>query len=455
MQTNQTHASGKILPLYTHQSIIRLFLPLLMEQFLAVTIGMADTLMVSSVGEAAISGVSLVDTVNTLILQVLAALATGGAVVASQYLGRGDKTNARKGASQLYACLIMATGAAALLSVVFCRPILRMVFGSIDEQVMKYATTYFFISAFSFPFMGIYNAGAALFRAQGNSRISMFASLVMNVINIGLNAVFIFVFRLGVMGAALASMIARIFAAVWVTCQLQRPENIMRIEGLKALTPDSAYIHRILKIGIPSGLENGVFHIGKILVSSLISTLGTTAIAANAVVNVLASMANIPGNAVSLAMIPVIGRCIGAGRKDEARSCAGFLMKMAYAGIIATNIVLFAGIPVFARWFSLSDAAHALAVQVTRTYNIVGVLIWPSSFTLPNVLRAGGDAKYTMLVSLVSMWVFRVLLCYLFVLGFGMGLQGVWFGMYVDWLCRTVLFALRYRSGKWMENQVI
>jgi len=446
---------GNEKPLFTRKEIIRLLLPLLMEQFLAVSIGMADTMMVSSVGEAAISGVSLVDSVNTLILQVLAALSTGGAVVASQYLGRGDVRNARKGASQLYTCLLISTGAAALLCIVFCRQILSLVFGEIDEQVMRFAMTYFSVSALSFPFMGVYNAGSALFRAQGNSRISMFASLVMNVINISLNALLIFVFRMGVLGAAVASLISRVFAALWVTKQLQRPANPLRIDGIRALIPDGERIRRILKIGIPAGFENGIFHIGKILVTSLISTLGTTAIAANAVVNALASMANIPGNAVSLALIPVVGRCIGAGRKKEAKSSAAELMKMAYAGIFVANVMLFIGIPLFARWFMLSDEAIQMTVRITREYCVVSVFFWPASFTMPNALRAGGDAKFTMLVSVLSMWMFRILLCYLFVLRLGMGLEGIWYGMYVDWVFRSLAFYLRYQSGRWMEHEVI
>ena len=224
--------------LFDPASLRALLLPLLLEQFLAVSMGMADTIMVSSVGEAAISGVSLVDGVNTLILQVLAALATGGAVIASQYLGRRDTRNARRAASQLYFTLIVSTSTAALLVMALCRPMLRAVFGAIEEDVMRFAQTYFFVSAVSYPFMGIYNAGAALFRAQGNSRISMYASLVMNVINILGNALLIFGLHMGVLGAALATLIGRVFAAAWVTWQLERSENPMRIASLRDLLPD-------------------------------------------------------------------------------------------------------------------------------------------------------------------------------------------------------------------------
>lgn len=442
-------------PMFSAKELRKLLLPLVVEQFLSVSMGMADTMMVSSVGEAAISGVSLVDNVNILILQVLSALTTGGAVVASQYLGRGDARNARKGASQLYSALLIATCFMALLCIALCHPLLRLIFGAIDHDVMGYAQTYFYLSAVSYPFVGIYGAGAALFRAQGNSRTSMFASLVMNVINVAGNALLIFVFKMGVLGAAVATLIGRVFAAMYVTWQMQRARNPMRIAQWRDLLPDMAYIRRILAIGIPAGLENGMFHFGKLLLSSLVSTLGTAAIAANAVTNSLSSMCNIPGNAVSLAMIPVVGRCLGAGRKEEAKRSAGQMMKIATLGLAICNLLSFAVIPLVVTWFSLSPEAAELAVLVMRAFNLVSLPLWAASFTLPNALRAGGDAKFTMTVSMLSMWLCRVMLCYVFVLGFDMGLFGVWLAMFVDWVFRALFFTLRFRSGKWMEHQVI
>ncbi|MBQ2834833.1 MAG: MATE family efflux transporter [Clostridia bacterium] len=442
-------------PLFSRSDIRKLLFPLVLEQLLAVSMGMADTMMVSSVGEAAISGVSLVDNVNVLILQVLSALATGGAVVASQYLGRGDTRSARRGASQLYATLMIITVSVAALCIALCRPLLRLIFGAIDDEVMGNAMTYFYLSAVSYPFMGLYGAGAALFRAQGDSRTSMLASLVMNIINVTGNALLIFVFDMGVLGAAIATLIGRVFAALYVTWRLQRPDNLMRIGSLRDLLPDMPYIRRILSIGVPSGLENGMFHFGKLILGSLISTLGTAAIAANAVANSIGSMCNIPGNAVSLAMIPVVGRCIGAGKKDEAKKNADQLMWIAFWGLAATSVISYAAIPHITSWFSLSPEAAELAVRVIRSFNLMSIPFWATSFTLPNALRSGGDAKFTMTVSMFSMWLFRVLLCYVFVLRFDMGLMGIWTGMYIDWICRTLLFLLRYRSGKWMEHKVI
>ena len=442
-------------PLFGRRALVALILPMLLEQVLSVTMGMADTLMVSGVGEAAVSSVSLVDSINVLIIQVLSALATGGAVICSQYLGRRDRESACRGAAQLYTVLAVSTVAVMLAALLFCRPILRLVFGRIDDDVMAYAEQYFLVSAVSYPFMGAYNAGAALFRAQGNSRISMLASLVMNVLNICGNAILIYGCGMGVLGAALATLAGRVFAAVWVLRRQQQFENPLRITSLAEMRPDRGMILRILGIGIPSGLENGMFQIGKLCVSSLTSTLGTSAIAANAVANSITSLANIPGNTMSLAMIPVVGQCLGAGQKQQARRYAVRLLGIAMAGLAVTNLTLFAAAPLLCALYNLSAQATALCVQVLRWFAVCSILLWAVSFTLPNALRAGGDAKYTMTVSVLSMWLFRVLLSYFFVLQLHLGLLGVWLGMFIDWFFRDVLFLLRFAGNRWMEHRVI
>lgn len=442
-------------PMFSRSALQRLILPMLLEQLLSVTMGMADTLMVSGVGEAAVSSVSLVDSINILIIQILAALATGGAVIGSQYIGRHDEQNARRSAAQLYMVLAVSTLSVMVVTLLLCRPILRVVFGQIDDDVMNYAQTYFIISAISYPFIGAYNAGAALFRAQGNSRISMLASLVMNIINIGGNAILIYGFQLGVLGAALATLVGRIFAACWVFWQQQQFENPLRIDSWQDMRPDRSMILRILGIGIPSGLENGMFQIGKLCVSSLTSTLGTSAIAANAVANSISSLTNIPGNTMSLAMIPVVGQCLGAGEKKQARHYAWLLLGIAVVGMASTNIALFLGAPLLCRLFNLTPEATVMCEQVLRWFAVFSIFFWACSFTLPNALRSGGDTKYTMSVSIFSMWLFRVILSYVFVLQLNMGLLGVWLGMFIDWICRDIFFMVRFVRGKWMEHKVI
>ena len=443
-------------PLFTRQALVALLLPLIAEQALSVTIGLADTLMVSSVGEAAVSGVSLVDSFNTLMIQVMSALATGGAVVTSQYIGHREPKNAKAAAAQILFVLASFSLVVAAVVVVGRHAILRGIFGSIDADVMRYAETYFLLSALSYPFIGLSNAGAALFRAQGNSKISMLSSLVMNVINIGGNAVLIYGFGMGVLGAALASLVSRAVSCLVVLWLLQRPACPLRVEGLKALAPNGSLIRRILRVGIPAGIENGMFQIGKLSVSSLTSTLGTAAIAANAVANTASTFLNIPANAVGMAALTVVGQCLGAGEKEQAVYYSRRLLLTAYCGAWVMNLsaFLFANRFVISL-FNLSPEAQTMALQVMVWFNFVSLFFWPSSFTLPNILRAAGDARFTMAVSILSMWVFRVGFCYVMVLGFHGRLLSIWMGMFLDWVFRSLCFFVRFARGRWMEQSVI
>ena len=443
-------------PLFTRQALVALLLPLIAEQALSVTIGLADTLMVSSVGEAAVSGVSLVDSFNTLMIQVMSALATGGAVVTSQYIGHREPKNAKAAAAQILFVLASFSLVVAAVVVVGRHAILRGIFGSIDADVMRYAETYFLLSALSYPFIGLYNAGAALFRAQGNSKISMLSSLVMNVINIGGNAVLIYGFGMGVLGAALASLVSRAVSCLVVLWLLQRPACALRVEGLRALAPDGSLIRRILRVGIPAGIENGMFQIGKLSVSSLTSTLGTAAIAANAVANTASTFLNIPANAVGMAALTVVGQCLGAGEKEQAVYYSRRLLLTAYCGAWVMNLSAFLFANRFAiSLFNLSPEAQTMALQVMVWFNFVSLFFWPSSFTLPNILRAAGDARFTMAVSILSMWVFRVGFCYVMVLGFHGRLLSIWMGMFLDWVFRSLCFFVRFARGRWMEQSVI
>ena len=443
-------------PLFTRQALVALLLPLIAEQALSVTIGLADTLMVSSVGEAAVSGVSLVDSFNTLMIQVMSALATGGAVVTSQYIGHREPKNAKAAAAQILFVLASFSLVVAAVVVVGRHAILRGIFGSIDADVMRYAETYFLLSALSYPFIGLYNAGAALFRAQGNSKISMLSSLVMNMINIGGNAVLIYGFGMGVLGAALASLVSRAVSCLVVLWLLQRPACPLRVDGLRALAPDGGLIRRILRVGIPAGIENGMFQIGKLSVSSLTSTLGTAAIAANAVANTASTFLNIPANAVGMAALTVVGQCLGAGEKEQAVYYSRRLLLTAYCGAWVMNLsaFLFANRFVISL-FNLSPEAQTMALQVMVWFNFVSLFFWPSSFTLPNILRAAGDARFTMAVSILSMWVFRVGFCYVMVLGFHGRLLSIWMGMFLDWVFRSLCFFVRFARGRWMEQSVI
>ncbi len=449
--------------MFSKNYISRLIWPLVAEQFLAMTIGACDTVMVSSVGEAGVSGVSLVDQLGQLVIQLFAAFATGGAVVASQYLGNKDAENARHSSKQL---LNLCT-AAGLVFVAVCLPLRRVIltwiFGSMETEIMDAALTYFVWILLSFPLLGIYNSCAALCRSMGNSKISLKVSLVMNLLNIAGNALLIYVAKLGVAGAGISTLVSRGVAAVIMVCVLCQKKWPLYLEKIWKVQIDFPLIGKILKIAVPSGIENSVFHIGKTLVYSFMSGFGVTAIAANAISNTVASFSNIPGNAIGLASVTIVGQCIGAGEKQQAKNYGRKMMILSYGGMFVTAGLVFAAAPLVTGIFNLTSEAQTLAVLVIRSCMIANVLFWPMSFTMPNILRGAGDAKYTMLVSNVSMWLFRVLGSYLisrWILGAYPGnthyaLFGVWFGMYIDWICRGIMFFARFCGKKWLEKRVI
>ena len=440
--------------LFSRRDLTRLIVPLVLEQTLAITIGMADTVMVTSVGEAAVSAISLVDSINILLMGLFTAMATGGAIVTAQYLGREDRDNARLSANQL----IFTTTALSLVLMTLClmgqRWLLTVIYGAVEPAVMQGAVTYFFWSALSYPFLAVYNGGAALFRVMGNSKVSLVCSALMNVVNIGGNALLIYGFGMGVAGAAIASLASRALAAVVVTWLLRKPECPLLLDG-SIFMPHRRMIGRILSLGIPNGLENSMFQVGKILIQGLVATMGTVAMAANAVSNSIAGFPNIAGNAVGLALVTVVGQCVGAGELEQARHYTKTLQRVSWSMMIGLNLLLLAVVNPLVGAFHLSGETSALTVEILVTYAIASIVCWTPSFLLPNGLRAAGDARFTMWVSAFSMWAFRIGGCFVYCNLLGLGVLGTWLAMYTDWLFRAIVFSCRHRGDRWLSKKVI
>ena len=435
--------------LFDNKALRALILPLIMDQLLAVLVGMADSIMVASVGEAAVSGVSLVDNIMVLFINLFAALATGGAVIAGQYLGQKNEKQSCRAATQLvWFTTIMAV---LIMALIYCGKwfILHVVFGQIDAEVMGHANTYLLIVTASVPFIALYNAGAAIFRIMGNSRVSMQVSMIMNVINVCGNAILIFGFHRGTEGVAIPTLVSRITAAVLIVVLLCRQNMPIHIDKSLRYRPEWTMIKRILGIGIPNGMENAMFQLGKIIVLSLVSTFGTYAIAANAVCNVVAGFQILPGMAINLAITAVIARCIGAGEHGQAEYYTKKLLKLVYISIWAINLIILALVPAILWAYNLSDVTAQTARGIMYFHAASASLVWPVAFSLPATLRAAGDAKVTMVIALVTMWLFRIVFSYVLGGYFGLGVLGVWIAMVVDWVVRAICMALRYKSGKW------
>ena len=429
--------------MFTRTQLIKLLAPLIVEQILTVLVGMADVVMVAAVGEAAVSGVSLVDSISILIIQFMGAMATGGAVVCSQYLGKRQVRDAGTAAGQLvFVTLAISLGVTAV-ALAGNRRLLSAIFGQVEREVMDNAQTYFLITAMSYPFIGLYNACAALFRSMGNAKVSMFTSLVMNGINITGNAVCVFGLKMGVAGVAYPTLVSRMTAAVLIFVLLQNRHNEIRISGLKALKPHSGMIRTILSVGIPGGLENGMFQFGKIFLQSLVSSLGTASIASYAVACNLVTLLYLPGNALGLGLITIVGQCVGAGKPREAMHYTKVLLAVNYLILAVLSTAMFFGTDLLVSFYNLSPEAAAIS-HVLLQAHCVAMILWPAAFTLPNALRAALDARFTMAVSVFSMWAFRIGFAYLFVYLFDLGVPGVWYGMFIDWVFRALVFAGRF-----------
>lgn len=441
--------------LFSNRELANLIGPLVIEQLLAVLVGMADSIMVANVGEAAVSGVSLVDNIMILIINIFAALATGGAVVAGQYIGRKDEKSACKAATQLV-WFVSLSAVAIMILVYFGKDIiLNQVFGHITAEVKGHADIYLLIVTASIPFIALYNGGAAIFRAMGNSQVSMRVSLLMNAINVTGNAILVFGLRIGTAGVAIPTLISRMVAAIVITVLLCNQTRILHIDRTLKFRFDGRMIRKILAIGVPNGLENSMFQLGKILVLSLVSTFGTYAIAANAVSNAIVLFQILPGMAISLAITTVISQCVGANDYEQVHYYLKKLLVIIYVAMAGTVALIFLALPLILKAYNLSDQTAAAATNIIHFHGISAMIIWPLSFALPAAYRAAGDAKACMYTSIVSMWIFRIGFSYLVGKYMGLGVFGVWVAMVIDWVVRAICFVIRYFNGKWKHGAIV
>ena len=439
---------------FSNRALKRLIVPMIIEQFLAILVGMSDSIMVATVGEHAVSGVSLVDNIFILLSYLFAALATGGAVVMGQYLGQNKHEKANRAVNQLI--LFTALFAICIMIGLYLARnlILHRVFGAIEANVMEASKTYLLIVSASIPFIALYNAGAAVFRTMGNSKVPMYLSMMMNAINVGGNAILIFGFGMGVAGAATSTLVSRVISAVAIILLLCSPEHLLHLERPFSFKLDFGMLKKIAYIGIPNGLENGMFQLGKIMVLSMITGFGTAAIAANAVSNIIATFQVLPGMSVGMAVITVCSRCVGAGDYEAARYYTRKILKLVHILIIVFSVTTLVALPGIMHLYNLSDDAMTFTKQIIWYHGICCMLIWPEAFTLPNTLRAASDVKFCMILSIISMWVFRIAFSYIIAVRMGMGVLGVWIAMTIDWAVRAVLFIIRYRGKRWQHKSI-
>lgn len=441
--------------LFSNQSLKKLIWPLIVEQILIMIVGMADTMMVSYAGEAAISGVGLVDMVNNLIITVLAAIATGGAVIVSQYIGNQDKEKANFASGQLMVITAIISTIIMIFCLIFHKVILSLFFGSIEADVMKACIIYFLITALSFPFLGIYNSSSALFRSIEKTKVTMYVSLLMNAINIIGNYIGVIVLGAGVAGVAIPTLISRIVAAVIMFALSLDYKNMVYVKMKDIRVIDGNMVRKILQIAIPNGIENGLFTLGRVLVTSIVSMFGTSQIAANSVAGSIDQIAIVVVNAINLGIVTVVGQCVGANDYNQASYYIKKLMKISYVVTAIIGGIVIIALPWILDLYTLSNEARQLTYLLVIMHNVMAFALHPTSFVLPNGLRATGDVKYSMYVGIGSMIVFRLGAAILCGIWLNMGIIGVWIAMGTDWLCRSVCFTVRFIRGRWKQFRVI
>lgn len=440
---------------FSNADLCKLIVPLIIDQFLQAFVGLADSIMVASVGEAAVSGVSLIDTIMVLILNIFTALATGGAVIAGQFLGKKRDEMACKSTNQLISFTLKASLIIMLLYYLGRNFITHVVFGKIEADVMYNCNVYMMIVFASIPMTALYNAGAAIYRAMGNSAVAMKISMLMNAINLGGNALLIFVFHRGVEGVAIPTLVSRTVACVIMMFLMNNQKHTLHLYHPFSFKTDWGLLKKILYIGVPNGLENSMFQLGKILVLSIVTSFGTASIAANAVSNNVATFAILPGMSVGFAILTVGAQCVGAGDYEQVRYYTKKLMKIVYVSLFAANILVVLAVPYIIQIYGLSAEASQYAHKILIYHSICAVTIWPLSFSLPNTLRAAADVTYTMILSIISMWIFRIGFSVVLGVYCHMGVFGVWVAMTIDWLFRAVCFSIRYLRGKWKHAALV
>ena len=440
--------------MFSNKYLAKLFIPLVIEVFLEYLVGLIDSIMVANVGEDAVSAVFLVDFVIAFLISIFAAIATGGAVASGQYIGAKDIEHADDSINQLIRFLLLFSVVITILIYIFKDYLLTILFGSITEEVRNNANTYILIVAASIPFLALYNGGASTFRTIGNSKISMKIMISMNILNVIGNAVLIYVFKMGIAGAAISTLISRIGAALIIIILGLNKKNLIYIKNKIKYKMTFSAVKRILSVGIPYGIENGMFYFGRLLILSLVSTFGTASIAANSVSTLIASFEVLSGMAIGLGLTTVISQCVGANDYNQTKYYTKKIIAIIYVSQTITSIIVLSLLPFILHIYHLSSEATSYTYKLSW-YHAVMMIIWPLGYSLPVVFRASGDAKFPMAVASISMIVCRIVLAYVFALYFHMGMIGTWIAMFADWIVKALIFTYRYLSGKWIKFKYI
>lgn len=440
---------------FSNKDLKNLIIPLFLEQLLMQLVGVVDTFMITFAGDSAVSGVSLVNMFVTFFIYVFSSLAAGGAVLISQFIGRKDKENAERTAGQLMTISVLISAACSIIVAIWNEPILSLLFGKVEPEVMAACVTYQSVMAYSFVFIGIYNTGAAICRSISKTRVTLIISLISNVINIGGNAIGIFALKAGVAGVAWPTFIARVFSAVAVTIFCMSRNNEVQLKMRHIFAWSGRLIKRILYVAVPNSVENGIFQLIKIALSSVVALFGTAQIAANGIAQTIWGLSAMMSIAMGPAFITVIGQCMGAGDIADAEYYFKKLLKIAVLVSTVWNVLIFALTPVMMMIYPVSEEIKSLVIWLVLIHNAFSSVVWPFGASLPNGLRAAGDVKFPMAISIACTALIRLPFSIILGITLNMGVLGIAWAMVSDWTVKAVIFFIRYKKGKWKSMKII
>lgn len=441
--------------LFSNADLKKLIIPLTLEQILFMLVGIADTLMVSAIGEEAISGVSLINILEYFTYTVMSAICSGGGIVISQYIGAKNNRLAKETSNQLVSLALGISFVWTGLGIYFHAEFLNLLYGNVDSGVMQAADTYFLIAVCSIPCVAVHQSCSAMFRAINETKIPLYTVILLNITNIVGNYLAVYVLHAGVLGVAVATVLARVVGNALMLYFSMQTKFVLHVRIKELFKFNLLLIRKILGISIPNGIENGLFAAGKVIMTSIVALFGTTQTAANAVSNTYQISAIFFVNSINMAMLTVVGQCVGANQYEQAKYYVRKLLKLSFVCTAVLSTIVIVAMPFTLKFYNISKETQDLVIVLVIIHNIAATFLQPLCFNLPNAIRAAGDVGFTMRAGIGSMMIFRLGVAYIAGILLNYQILGVWFAMVADWFVRSLLFAYRWKSNAWTKYRVV
>ena len=435
-------------------SLLRFALPNIAMMMLLSMYTIVDGMFISRfAGTTALSAINMSYPLNCLQMATGIMLGTGGSAIIARRQGEGRTDEARRNFTMLIAVALGIGLIFAVFGNLFLNPILRLL--GTSELQWADCRIYTRIQLVFAPMLFLQTAFQTLFVTAGKPGLGLLTSVGGGITNVVLDGLFMGPMNMGVAGAAIATLGSRVISAVVVFAFLHNPSQEIAVRDYLHIRPDGRRIMRILSLGIPNGIENAMFQFGKLAIQSTVSTLGTIAIAAQAMTNILENLNGIAGIGIGIGMMTVVGQCLGAGRKDEAIYYIKKLTAVAEIVIIASCALVFLATKPVTILGGMEPESAKMCLYMVGWITVVKPIVWTLAFIPAYGMRAAGDVRFSMILSCISMWAFRVTLCIYLCRVHGFGPIAVWIGMFTDWTIRGIVFTFRFMGRRWLAHKVV